>query len=159
MAWKQLTLDEARQHPRYGFGGWMWVIYGLAVIGVISNLWLALGGAEGMVDTIVAMYGEEYMAFFQPFAVIIALVWAYLIYLAAARKQSMPSHTLIGVWAMTVVTAASNFYFMGIGGQSIASGILGLIYPALVSWYIVDSDRVNVTYRHRMREAEDSPAT
>lgn len=171
MAWRQITEEEAQQHPLYGVGGWLLVMMILLILGIALNL-VSLLGSGGRVE----MGGLQIEASlgFRSVLIIIGIVLNIVVVVFAFTKNpKFPMVALAALWAGVVVALISTFIGPSItieGGDeqvrqmiieqvnaSYSTGaltglVVAAVIAALISWYLLASKRVNVTYNHRVKD-------
>ncbi|MCB9946497.1 MAG: hypothetical protein H6842_01565 [Rhodospirillaceae bacterium] len=170
MAWRQISEEEAKQHPLYGVGGWLLVFIILLILGIALNVYslLASGGSVDVGD----MHIEADMGFRSILIVIGIVLNAIVVIFAFTKNPNFPTVALAALWLGVAVSVVGMFIAPTItitGGseqmnQMIidqvnasykSGGIIGVvvavILAGLISWYLTASKRVNVTYSHRVK--------
>jgi hypothetical protein len=151
--WTPVTEDEARLHPLYGFGGWLYGVYAVEVLGLALTL-------EGVIR-VVSDFGIEQLA--NPgFGVIwlhLALNLPFLL-MAPMKARAMPMVSIVCYW---VGMLFSMGMFLTMPGPLMDVSILARVlfwvaWGVVFTLYLLRSRRVNVTYRHRVRADEPAPA-
>ena len=142
MEWTELTPEQAAQHKHYGLGGWLLVLYALAVLAFVGSF-LGLAG----ISTLKEKFGDSYIIL-----VILSLVQAVLhlpfIILAPKKHPLMPKAAVSAYWLSVSLTAIAAL--LTDPGHMLPQLAVGVIYVSLFQWYMNRSKRVNVTYRHRI---------
>jgi hypothetical protein len=163
--WRQVTPNEAMQHPLYGVGGWLLFFMVLVIISVVYNIYQLTQTADST----------------QVGSLIVSLVIGLLILLLAfSKSRSFPTVSIVLLWinvAIAVIGAiifaaaadeAVDAYLQSTGqavdpavrdvavSTAVTSLIIGVVIAAvialLMTWYLISSKRVNVTYRHRVAD-------
>lgn len=153
MNWTKIGEDEARAHPLYGFGGWLWAVYAVEVLGVALTL-------EGVIR-VVRDYGLNPLT--NPS---FGIVWLHLLLnlpfllMAPMKARLMPVVAIACYW---VGIAFSLGTFVTMPGPLMNVSILARVlfwvaWGVLFTVYLLRSRRVNVTYRHRVRADGPAPA-
>ncbi len=149
MAWVPVSEDDARLHPCYGFGGWLWLVYAVEVAGFAMTL--------DSVVRIVRLSGAGALA-----SPSLAVIWLHLalalpfLVMAPARARAMPAVSIACYWT-GVLASLCSFVLYGLPPMAVP-----ILAPMLFWWawgvfftvYLLRARRVNVTYRHRVREGE-----
>jgi hypothetical protein len=148
MAWVDVTESEARQHPCYGFGGWLWLFYAVQLFLLGITLYWVL--------QVVKLVGPADLT--EPS---MAVVWIHLLLgmpfllLAPLRARTMPLVSISCYWIGLLLSVRT----LMLPGVPVSIAIL-LPLAAWIAWgavytgYLLQSRRVNVTYRHRVHAAE-----
>ena len=148
MSWVRLTPEEARQHPRYGVAGWLYALFAAVLFAIVADLveWVGYGA------------GSDRPAWL----ILLDVVLATAVLVAGFRRwQSFPELTIAAIWLggalslgyaehMRVPVAAEDPLdprTVGIAGY--------LFFSTLLSWALLVSERVNVTYKLRCRHPAD----
>ncbi len=171
MAWRQISEEEARQHRLYGVGGWLLVLMILIILGIALNLFSLLGSG-GSVEAL-GMQIEVSLGFRSVLIIIGILLNVVVVVFAFTKNPKFPTVAMAALWAGVAVALISMFMGPSItieGGSeelrqrmidatnaSYSTGaLIGFIVAAalaaLISWYLMASKRVNVTYNHRVKD-------
>ena len=163
--WRQVSPNEAMQHPLYGVGGWLLFFMILQIIGIVFNIYQLTQSTDGT----------------QTIITIISLVLGLLIVLLCfSKSRSFPTVTIVLLWIGTALGVISAIMIAGVAGDladvaiqqgggtadpayrdavvgsvitsAIVSVVVVAVVALLMTWYLVSSKRVNVTYRHRVRD-------
>ncbi len=154
-----MTEEEAWQHSLYGFGGWLYVIYGIELLLLGNTLYSILDIAHR------AGIGTILSPGFATICVHVALAVPFLV-MAPMRARAMPLVAILCFW----VSVAWSFGYMLLISLApvmelafIVPMLLGPVWGAVFTLYLLRSRRVNVTYRLRVRPGEalavPAPAT
>lgn len=171
MAWRSVSLDEARHHKRYGVGGFLLVLMILIILGIALNLFGLLG------NTTTGTFGDTTIDVdlgMRPVLLIVSIVLnAIVVFFAFSKHPKFPTIAIGALWIGVVVSLISFFMPIEVtlsGGLASLqetvteevnasvkqSALIGLIVAAviaaLVTWYLRVSARVNVTYLHRVQD-------
>ncbi|MEN3976452.1 DUF2569 family protein [Emcibacter sp. SYSU 3D8] len=153
MNWTSVTEDEAMLHPLYGFGGWLYAVYAVEVLGLA----LTLEGIVRVVDE--AGAGQLANPGF-------GLVWLQVLLnlpfllMAPMKARAMPAVAIGCYWVGMVfslgmvVTLPSS---VDMDASVLARVLVWFVWGAVFTLYLLRSRRVNVTYRHRV-PAGNAPA-
>ncbi len=140
------TKVEAQQHPLYGFGGWLYAFYAYAIV----ETCLPMVGLFGEGGGLVAMYGAENFSMMRMVMAVNMILPLPFLILAPLKHPLMPIVTIISFWTSAVLFLVA----MSIGGippQTILTVVsLNAVTAAAYTWYLLQSMRVNVTYRQRV---------
>ena len=142
MDWKDVSLEEAEQNKYYGLGGWLLVLYVIAVIAFLATF-LNLAN----VDAFKQLYGDAY-GIMLVVSIIQGLLILPFIILAPKKSPLMPKATISAYWFSIALTAIAGIITNP--SAMLPQLIVGVIFVALFSWYLRNSKRVNVTYLHRV---------
>lgn len=140
MDWTEVTPEQAAQDRYYGLGGWLLFFYVLAVLGFLSNF-AGLANVAALRD----LYGDSF-GIILALTVIQALLLLPFVVLAPMKHPAMPKATISALWLSVSLTAVVG---LATGPARLLPTILiGVAVVALFQWYLKNSRRVNVTYRH-----------
>jgi len=142
--WRTISMEVASQHPLYGFGGWVLVIFILDVL-VLLAIWSGMLLAPQEVSS---AYGGSMAAALLSCLLGSALILPYLV-LAPMKSAWMPPLTIICAWAGVVLALPMNLYYLGTGA-AMGGALSGTFWALITTLYIVRSRRVNVTYLQRI---------
>ena len=145
--WTSVTPQEARAHPRYGFGGWLYLLYGFAALRVLMNLNNIFGPQMGMLG----MYGEQNVQIMHVVMGFQTLCILPFLVLAPFKHELMPKAVMVGyslgvlgfLIGLLLLTQFPTERFIAV---LINHGTIAALY----GWYMAQSKRVNVTYNHRV---------
>ncbi len=144
MSWVRLSPDEARAHPRYGLGGWLYVLFAFLCLAVIADVteWFVHGPGSDRprwlvaftISTNVAVLSAGFLRwpYFPELA--IAAIW-----IGGALGLAFTHHMQVPAAATDPIDART----FGTAGY--------LLFSAVLTWLLLTSDRVNVTFKHRHR--------
>jgi hypothetical protein len=148
---RRVAAAEAEDHPLYGLGGWLLLIYLgslLRAVELLVGLIMPMPEIHAAGDPVAMQIRDATLLF---------LALPFLV-LAPLKHPMMPLITIACVWTAFGVTLA----FSGIGlagsgsggGAGLAALMLfafdgpGPVEAAVLTWYFLRSRRINVTYRH-----------
>jgi hypothetical protein len=162
-AWRQVEPNEAMQNPLYGVGGWLLFFMILQIIGIVFNIY-QLTQSVDETQTITAIVG-----------LVIGLL---IVLLCFSKSRSFPTVAIVLLWIGTGLAVISAIVVAGAAGvvadvtlaaagvpvtpearelfvaSMITSAIVGVVIAGviagLMTWYLIASKRVNVTYRFRV---------
>lgn len=149
MSWRPLTPTEARAHPLYGIAGWLYVFFGAILFALIADAveWTQHGPGSDRpawliatalgIHTAILWVGVRKWRWFPEFA--IAGIW-----LTGGLGQLFTEHAQLGA----PVADAADPRQIGI--------VAFVAFSLLLTWLLVVSERVNVTYKHRARVRESA---
>ena len=176
MAMTQVSADQAMQSRYYGVKGWLLVIYVLYVLSALSTLSNALAASDAMAigldPGLWRMIAIVQLALTLPFLIMtpmkhrlmpmvaIACLWisvaiTLLLYAANWSSIMMAMEDQMRTAAGQSAGAMSDEMFGAIGQFGIMVGIgFGMIFAALMTWFLLASKRVNATFLHRIPNSE-----
>lgn len=144
MTWQSLSPEQARQHPRYGVGGWLYAFFALVVFALIADTveWLQYGAGSDRPQWLLG----------------IALVVHTAMLVAGFLKwRHFPELAIAGIW----LTGALGQIFTEHAQTPAGPGdeldprqvaIVGfVVFSLALTWLLWSSERVNVTYKSRCR--------
>lgn len=144
MSWQRLTPAQAQAHPRYGVAGWLYVLFAVLAFAIVADLteWFTHSAGSDrpawLILLDVALYAAVLVAGFRR--------WRWFPELAIAAIWLSGGLGLGYTQHMQVAPAAGDQLdprTVGIAGY--------LVFSALLSWALLVSERVNVTYKLRCR--------
>lgn len=145
MTWRVLSPAEQKQHPRYGIAGWLYLFFGAILFAMIAD----------------AVEWAQYETGSDRPAWLIAttIVVQGAILLAGVRKwRWFPEIAIAGIW----LTGGLGQLFSeharlaapvpdAVDPRQV--GIVAFVgFSLLLTWLLLVSERVNVTYKRRCRE-------
>ncbi len=153
MAWKDVPLEEAVQYKFYGIRGWLITFYILAALGLLSAI---SGLIEPDPEAIQLFFNST--GIFLAFSVItLALQLPFLI-LVPMKYPLMPNIEIACTWVRTTIIlpfVMSLDVTMGVpSGFGTGISIFAMVIAALWTWYLLESKRVNLTFRGRVQALE-----
>lgn len=145
MTWQTIPQEEAQKHPYYGFGGWLLVLYLLTLLSTVMLLLqafvlpeppaaAALEGRPGAMRTIHVAY---------------AAIWIPFLVIAPLKHPQTPRVWLGCIWGNAAVYITSTSLIAPIS-QMLVPISVNLLISVAVTWYVLSSKRVNVTYLNRV---------
>lgn len=148
--WKSVTIEDARQKSYYGFGGWMWPLYGLLLYLIWVRLSMVFRVPQYELETMFesARQAEimEYFAFLE------IILWLPFLVLAPISHRLMPRLAICGFCAWWVLQAIVMLVFIDIAAEKIiVANVISTIITVLYVLYLSRSKRVNLTCRLRER--------
>jgi len=145
--WKTVTEDEAKQSRYYGLWGWLLVIYILDAGGLISDF-LDIFASEIVEETGLTVFQEQ-LKFYDGNANLTRVMMLYqnalmlpFLVLAPIKHRLTPKAAIWGMWIGVFIFAATS--------SSLAYDAVAVLETGLFTWYFMQSERVNVTYLHRV---------
>ena len=144
MDWKEISEEEAKNHPDYGFGGGLYLVYAICIVWSLHSLYIVFLDV-GYVLTDSYGYENRTMADFTSFIQFVLTL--PFMYLAPKLHTTMPSVAL----SLFSVNWAIWFTFGMINPRAIPMSIAVTAATLFMIIYLARSTRVNVTYRHRVR--------
>lgn len=159
--WRVISREEAARNRHYGLKGWLLLYYAMSAIGVVMYVTDAMSPPR---DAYIALYGDRPTAIRALLLMQAAAQVPFLIF-APLKHRLLPRVWLACLWIPMAITVVA----IDMPGQTDGM-ILRLAYTvgatALISWYVLHSKRVNVTFLHRIPAdapaaefADSSPAT
>lgn len=149
--WQTLSKEEAAQSPYYGLRGWLLLFYGLAAVGTVMNVMDVISPTH---QVYVSTYGDR-PNLIRALLLAFAVAQIPFLVLAPLRHRLTPKVWLAGIWIPMAAYAAA----IDMPGQADAMILrLALSFgaAALMTWYVLHSKRVNVTFLHRVPAEEVS---
>ncbi|MEO1093134.1 MAG: hypothetical protein AAFX81_21155 [Pseudomonadota bacterium] len=144
MRWATLDPEAARAHPRFGLGGWLYVFFAFVCFAIVADAveWFSHGpgsdrpawllGVGIVANLVVLVAGMRRWRWFPELAMVV-------IWVTGAMGQTFSQHAQVAAGTPTELDART----FGIAGY--------LMFSALLTWLLLVSERVNVTYKHRVR--------
>lgn len=161
--WRDVTPNEAMQHPLYGVGGWLLFFMILQIIGIVFNIY-TMTQAIDETQTITSIVG-----------LVIGLL---IVLLCFSKSRSFPTVAIVLMWIATGLAVISAIVIAGAAGvvadaslaaagvpvtpesrelfvasmitSAIVAVVVAGVIAGLMTWYLIASKRVNVTYRFRV---------
>jgi hypothetical protein len=149
MIWRQLFPEDAMAHRCYGLRGWLLALYGIAAAIFLHGAHgVIVGVGEEVIDQIAPTHAQIGLATALKL-VRTALLLPFLI-LAPLGHRQMPPITISCLWASVTVSLLGLAVVPPplVGTGPVAIGALAVV----LTWYLISSERVNVTYRRRTRD-------
>lgn len=162
--WKIVTRDEARSNPYFGFGGWLLIIYLGTAYGVVSPVadWILGSYQSGMDLSYYQLSADIHFGgnldTLWRLTVFQAMLALPFLVLAPVKHALTPKVWIAGIW----IGFAAWFAVIDMPGQvntKIVNVVFGLVWGVLMTWYILASKRVNVTYLNRVPTNQPKPTT
>jgi hypothetical protein len=150
LIWRQMFPEHAAAHRLYGLRGWLLAFYVSTAAVFLLGVYDAISGfREEVLDEVLPTP-------LQLGAVkAMKLVWSALLLpflvLVPMRHRQMPVVSIVCLWASVLVGLGAL-----IAQPPALVGMIPLPVAALaciLTWYLISSERVNVTYRLRTRDA------
>lgn len=150
--WRNLALADAKNQDLYGFGGWLLVMYGLAVF---LLAWQLFGAFNPDQDGLAQMYGSPANAAIMRVVLIVkALSWIPFLVLAPLRSRLMVPVALACILATFLLDAVVVNVSLGLpAAKAMGVNTFNVVIAAAYTLYLLKSKRVNLTYRLRERAA------
>ena len=153
MAWRKLTESEAKQHPLYGFGGWLATLCALSVCCLLYAT-IILSAGWGRSDGWTRLGMIAWTLIYLPFLILGPRLHPNLPAAAAVCAWINPFIVLVTGFRVIISVKAPSLAFLA----PMEAFVGGLIFAIVFQWYLVRSKRVNVTYRHRVRMTANAAA-
>lgn len=147
MQWKTISKDVAVEHPLYGFGGWLLTLWILFLISQLINIFTILGFNDG---TLRSTYGYGSVGWLKASSAVTIILGLPFLILAPMRHEMMPKITIIALWIGVFGAFIFTWQALSSLGFSITVSMVNIITASLLTWYLIMSKRVNITYRHRI---------
>ena len=144
MNWKEISVEEAEKHSAYGFGGGLYLMYAVVILWTLHSLYIVFLDA-GYELTMSYGYENFTMADFTCF--IQFLLALPFLYLAPKLHLQMPSIAL----SMFSLNLLIWFTFGMIVPSAVGISIVVTLLSLGMILYLNFSERVNVTYRNRIK--------
>ena len=146
MNWKDVPADEAQNHPAYGFSGGLLICYALTILWTLHSLYIVFLD-KGYALTKWYGYENHTMADFTAFLqIMLALPFLYL----APRKSPIMPSVAVSCFS---VNWTIWFAFGMISPLAVPFSLAVTAITLGIIVYLSFSERVNVTYHHRLKAA------
>lgn len=146
--WQALNIDEAERGRLYGFGGWLYAFYGIALFRIATLAMMFVGDDAGRMRMFESEANLEIMQWV--WVIQILLILPFLI-LSPLRHPEMPRVTVATWWFAFVLELGVIVVAVPIAqNKVIAISVIDIIYALAFTWYMSRSRRVNLTYRLRV---------
>ena len=143
--WRPVSREEATRHRYCGLRGWLLVLYVVAAYGVVTYSIDAMSPHNGKYY---GTYGER-PEVIRGVLLMSAVAHLPLLILGPLKHRLMPRLWIAGMWISAITSIAA--YDMPGRLDSLILGIaMTIVGTALLTWYVLHSKRVNVTYLHRV---------
>ena len=149
--WKVVPRDEAQQKPYFGFRGWLLLFYLLTILSCLQAVAVLLSPLDAQA---VEAYGGN-PAVARTFFVTYAVIHIPFLVLAPLKHPLTPKIWIGTLWVIVVMYVI----LIDMPGRidSMIVGIaLAVVIASLMTWYVLHSKRVNVTYLNRV-PAKEAP--
>lgn len=149
--WRTISKEDAARTSFYGLRGWLLLFYATSAIGVVMNV----------IDVMSPLHEAYFQTYGNRPNVIRVVLLTYaaaqvpFLILAPLKHRLLPKVWLVSIWAPMVVYVAA----IDMPGQTdgmILRLALSFGGAALMSWYVLHSKRVNVTYLLRVPASDDA---
>jgi hypothetical protein len=152
--WKVLSREQAQQSPYFGFRGWLLLLYLLTLVAIIQSLvWVFSPPTQGDLDV---FSGNPDIR--RGFDIVTVVVWAPFLILAPLKHPLTPKVWIGANWITVIISAAISDWSSQIN-VTIAMTAIGIVIAVLLTWYVLHSKRVNVTYLHRVISGGETTKT
>ncbi|MGB0747820.1 MAG: hypothetical protein ACPGO3_03655 [Magnetospiraceae bacterium] len=166
--WQSLTTEEARHSALFGIVGWPLFFLIGPLVRSISVITIPLGlliNDRAALDTIPLLNEVDWMAM-SAFNFIVGVSDAILVYLVFTKHARAADYWIVLLWLqfLSVILYSVMFDPFGVsfpfavalfGVASMMGIFLNLVIILLLSSYMTESKRVNVTFRHHMPASID----
>jgi len=161
--WQTIQIEEAQQHPLYGFGGWLIVFSVSMTLGMLSALGTINGEAHRAGITLSEFFSIEhpavsYTKFVLGFQALILTIIYWLLFSKHSSFRNITSILLATSWPITALIGLA-FPFPSSGSALIASVIPWLLSCAVWITYLQRSKRVRVTFERAIQLKEKDRTT
>ena len=143
--WTVVSKDEAQQNPYFGFRGWLLLLYLLTVVALIQGLIVVFSSPD---PDLVEIFGGN-PDVMRGVYVVYGIVLAPFLVLAPLRHSLTPKVWIGGAWINVIVYAAA-VNMPGRINAMVGMIAFAVIVASLMTWYILHSKRVNVTFLCRV---------
>ena len=152
--WVTVSNEEAQQNRYFGLRGWLLFFYVVTVLGLTRNLMAAFGPIDTpSLQTISA--NPDIVRGFYIFLALVSvpfLVFALIkhpltpaVWIGTILLNTITGLLMVDLSSLIVADLADNVLFSPIGRIFLKIG-----GACLMTWYVLNSKRVNVTYRSRI---------
>jgi hypothetical protein len=149
MIWRQLFPEDAMAHPSYGLRGWLLALYVAVLATFLHGAYDVVAGVdEEILDQVVPTHTQIGLATALEL-VRTGLLLPFLILAPLAHRQ-MPAIAIACLWTSVTVSLLGLAVVPPplVGAGPIAIAALAVV----LTWYLISSERANVTYRRRTRD-------
>ena len=122
----------------------------LAVLGFLASF-----GSLLSLSALKEVFGDGYMII-AGLGVVQGLLYLPFLILAPQKNPLMPKAAISAMWVSVAVTAIAGMFVNP--SQMMGQLIFSVVVVAFFAWYLKNSKRVNVTYRHRVPVEADGDA-
>ena len=122
----------------------------LAVLGFLASF-----GSLLSLSALKEVFGDGYMII-AGLGVVQGLLYLPFLILAPQKNPLMPKAAISAMWLSVAVTAIAGMFVNP--SQMMGQLIFSVVVVAFFAWYLKNSKRVNVTYRHRVPVEADGDA-
>jgi hypothetical protein len=150
--WQKVPIEQARQHPLYGVGGWLIVFSVGLLLGLFKELGAVSGEANTAGMTLSDLFAVDHpavtflkLAFGLHTLVIVVIYW--LLFSKHASFRKVASALLLAAWP-AVALIGLIYPFPGLGADLASGFILWIVSCAVWVTYLQRSKRVRVTFEH-----------
>ena len=149
--WRPVSKDEAANNRYYGLRGWLLLFYVGAAFGAVTY---SIDLLSPSVEKYYWVFGERPGVIRAALLVALAGQLPVLI-LAPLKHRLMPRLWIAGMW-ISVITWIAAYDMPGRVDAMLLSVAATIVGSALLTWYVLHSKRVNVTYLHRVPTGESA---
>lgn len=150
LVWRQLVPQDQISHRYYGMRGGLLALYAVTLATFVFGVFGLIDGfSDDVIDTIAPSPAELGLAIALKL-VRTALLLPFLI-MAPIGHRETPAITIACLWVSVAVGLLGLAAVPPplVGMQPLAVAVLA----AIMTWYLITSERVNVTFRRRTRDA------
>lgn len=144
MNWKEISVEEAEKHSAYGFGGGLYLMYAVVILWTLHSLYIVFMDVD---YELTMSYGYENFTMADFTCFIQFLLALPFLYLAPKLHPQMPSIAL----SMFSLNLLIWFTFGMIVPSAVGISIVVTLLSLGMILYLNFSERVNVTYRNRIK--------
>ena len=152
MAWNTVTKDETEQSPHYGLKGWLLALWIACLLAIVLNLWPVIAFLLNADAPSLNLPISSYVIF-SVVTIILSLPFAIL---APRKSQLTPLVTICCIWVWLTSVLIFFLHIANEEGYSFVT-LAPLVFILVVigsslTGYFRRSKRVNMTFRHQVRE-------
>lgn len=143
--WRPVFREEATRNRFYGLRGWLLLFYAAAAYGAVTY---AIELMSPFDDKYFGIFGERPNVIRAVLLINVAAQLPILV-LAPLKHRLLPKLWIAGLWISAIAYVAA-FDMPGRLDSMILGVAMTIVGTALLTWYVLDSKRVNVTHLHRV---------
>ena len=143
--WRAVSKEVAAQNRHYGLRGWLLLFYVVAAYGAVTY---SIDLMSPLEERYFGIFGERPDVIRAVLLINVAAQLPILV-LAPLKHRLMPKLWIAGLWISAIAYIAA-FNMPGRLDGMILGVAMTIMGTALLTWYVLHSKRVNVTYLNRV---------